>query len=40
MNIHGHTHNHNVNDRRYINLSADQIGYKSVDLIKIIEEGK
>lgn len=29
-NIHGHTHTHNINDSRYLNLSADQINFTPV----------
>lgn len=36
MNIHGHTHYHNIDDDRYINVSMEQIDYKPISLQNIL----
>ena len=35
FNIHGHTHNHNVNDYRYANVSCENVGYRPVELLDV-----
>ena len=35
FNIHGHTHNHNLNDSRYANVSCENIDYKPIDLLEV-----
>lgn len=42
LNIHGHTHSHNVDDPRYLNVSMENINYAPIDLnsIKEIFESK
>lgn len=32
INIHGHTHYHVINDKRYINICLEQTGYKLIDI--------
>jgi calcineurin-like phosphoesterase family protein len=40
MNIHGHTHEKNVNDPRYFNVSMENIGYKPMLLSVAIKKLK
>lgn len=40
VNIHGHTHNRNTNVRQQINVSVEVIGYKPINLTKLITEAK
>lgn len=32
VNVHGHIHERNIPDPRYINVSVEQIGYKPIDI--------
>lgn len=31
-NVHGHTHNHDVNDYRYLNICVEKTNYKPIDI--------
>lgn len=35
INIHGHTHYHNIDDARYVNVSMEQINYTPIELHEI-----
>ena len=35
VNIHGHTHYHNIADDRYVNVSMEQINYTPIELHEI-----
>ena len=35
VNIHGHTHYHNIADDRYVNVSMEQINYSPIELHEI-----
>ena len=35
VNIHGHTHYHNIADARYVNVSMEQINYTPIELHEI-----
>ena len=35
MVIHGHTHNHNINDNRYFNVCCEQVGYTPINFQEI-----
>jgi len=35
-NIHGHIHEHNISDDRYVNVSAEQLDYKPVLLTDLL----
>lgn len=40
--VHGHTHNHNIEDKRYFNMSLENIDYKPIlftDVKDILENG-
>jgi len=39
-NIHAHTHNHNLSDKRYYNTSCENIGFTPRDLMDIVQELK
>jgi calcineurin-like phosphoesterase family protein len=34
-NVHGHIHDRNIKDPRYINVSVEQIGYKPIDIEEV-----
>lgn len=36
-NIHGHIHFHNIEDKRYVNVSLEQINYKPITLTSIYD---
>lgn len=36
INIHGHTHFHNIDDKRYFNICPENIGFKPIDLLETI----
>ena len=38
INVHGHTHSSNLSDRRYINVSVEQINYTPVLLEDILQQ--
>lgn len=40
VNIHGHTHDKNTGVRQQINVSVENIGYKPINLTKLIADGK
>jgi calcineurin-like phosphoesterase family protein len=40
FNIHGHLHHKSLEDKRYINISAEQINYTPISLEEIIEKIK
>lgn len=35
--VHGHTHNYNINDKRYFNVSCENINYKPIRYDEIME---
>ena len=35
INMHGHTHYHNIDDNRYVNVSMEQINYTPIELHEI-----
>lgn len=38
VNIHGHTHYHNISDARYVNVSMEQINFMPIELHEIREQ--
>lgn len=38
INIHGHVHSKSIDDKRYYNVSAENIGYKPISYLQIKEE--
>jgi len=36
FNVHGHTHNRNLQDQHYINVSVEQTGYKPIHIDEVI----
>ena len=38
INVHGHTHNHCIDDPRYVNVSLEQINYRPISLHEIRRE--
>lgn len=40
MNIHGHTHNNSLDDKRYFNASCENVNYRPVNVADILETGK
>lgn len=37
LNIHGHTHNYNIDDNRYFNVSCENVGYNPIRYDEILE---
>lgn len=40
FNIHGHTHEYNIGNSKYINVSCEVIEYKPISILKIMEKIK
>ena len=36
-NIHGHTHNHIINDNRYLNVCMEQINYRPLEFTEAVK---